>query len=141
MPADSLLSAVLGIVAALHHFLSLIYHIFGHSLSLAVAFLFLQMLIEKLFALLMIEPGGNFSCHLAWGSFIALSCLSYRVDLPSYLVLEKNLVESAILVFAQLPSGICITLPLGKNRVIFSEEEVGIMLMVSKASRVMATIL
>ncbi|XP_009893052.1 PREDICTED: LOW QUALITY PROTEIN: SET-binding protein-like [Charadrius vociferus] len=36
-------------------------------------------------------------------------------DLSSYLVLEKNLVESAMLVFAQLPSGICITLSQGSG--------------------------
>ena len=56
-------------------------------------------------------------------------------------MLEKNLVvESAILVFAQLPSGICITLSRGKNRAVFLGEEIGIMLMVSKDSRVVATI-
>lgn len=55
-------------------------------------------------------------------------------------MLEKKLVESAILVFAQLPSGICITLSQGKNRAVFSEEQIGIMLTVSKDSRIVAII-
>lgn len=55
-------------------------------------------------------------------------------------MLEKNLVESAILVFAQLSSGICMTLSQGKNGAVLSEEEIAIMLMVSKDCRVVAII-
>lgn len=55
-------------------------------------------------------------------------------------MLEKKPVESAILIFAQLPSDIWITRSQGKTRAVFSEEEIGIMLTVSKDSRVVAIV-
>lgn len=92
------------------------------------------------FCLTVDKPDRDFFSLLTWGSNITSSCAAWRVNLLSYLVLEKKLVESAILVFAQLPSGICITLSRGKNRAVFSEEEIGIMLTVSKDSRIVAII-
>lgn len=61
IPADFVSSVGLGIVADLHHFLPIIYHIFGHSPILAAVFLFLLKLIERLFVLVLINQTGTSS--------------------------------------------------------------------------------